>query len=504
MKRNKLARALVVTAMVFSIVPAGHMAGAQTIDGCAGTPSAGGDWPSYGHDLSNTRSQELETTISPANAASLSVAWTFAASALGGTGTILGTPVEADGCVFVGTDTGWVFALNADSGAMVWRTKLATGVFSSLAVSDGKVFANESITSEPYTVGPRVTALDEETGAQVWETIVSDFPGSDLYASPSIYDGMVITGVGANSIEGNPNFRGSIVFLDADSGAIIRRTWTIPPEVWHLGYSGAGIWGTPVFDTARGYAYTGTGNPFNSAGEYGTTNAIIKIDVDRSRPTFGDIVGTYKGQQDQFVATERTTCQVNDSTEVGSGFAGSRFWTCEMLDVDFGASPNLFRTSTGRVLVGAFQKSGTYHAVDPETMEVVWTARNLAPPAQGGNAAGSAFDDASVYVATDGGRVYALDTDTGVQRWAAGTSAAGSHYQPVSVANGVVYGQSSTGGFYALDAAGGATLLDTQMGNSTLTCSSAQVGGIAVARNTVYTTCGSASDGGGVIFAYRA
>jgi glucose dehydrogenase len=99
---------------------------------CAGAAS-GGEWRSYGHDLSNSRNQDEEHDITPLRAATLRPVWTFSSVKAGGTGDFTGTPVVADGCVYVASNGGWVYALNAETGEMVWQIKLdaaGTGAFS--------------------------------------------------------------------------------------------------------------------------------------------------------------------------------------------------------------------------------------------------------------------------------------------------------------------------------------------------------------------------------------
>jgi polyvinyl alcohol dehydrogenase (cytochrome) len=298
---------------------------------------------------------------------------------------------------------------------------------------------------------------------------------------------MVITGIGANSIEGVPTFHGSIVFLDQDTGAILHRTWTIPPELWDRGFSGGGVWGTVAIDTDRGYAYTGTGNPFNSAREYGTTNALIKIDVDRTRATFGDIVATYKGTPEQYVTSERTACRLNDALPPTALERLARLAACEFLDLDFGASPNLFE-SDGRRLVGANQK-GIYHAADADTMAPSWTA-TIGPPLAPTNAVSAAFADGALYVSENPPNwVVAMDALDGTRRWAALHAGANDlrHYEPTSIANGVVYQLDGNGIVHAYDAAGGTLLLARPMSQDVgAPAVSTQSGGVAIARNTVY------------------
>ena len=88
---------------------------------CAPAAPTGGEWRAYGHDLSNTRFQDEEHSIGPLEAATLAPVWTFSSTAAGGEGDFAGTPVVADGCVFVASSRGWVFAMNADTGALVWK-----------------------------------------------------------------------------------------------------------------------------------------------------------------------------------------------------------------------------------------------------------------------------------------------------------------------------------------------------------------------------------------------
>ena len=104
-------------ALVATLFVHGATAGAKAASAtCAPANAPGGDWPSYGHDLHNTRNQTDEHVIGTSNASSLAPAWSFSIAAAKGTGGFQSTPVEADGCVFAATNTGWVFAVNADTG----------------------------------------------------------------------------------------------------------------------------------------------------------------------------------------------------------------------------------------------------------------------------------------------------------------------------------------------------------------------------------------------------
>src|SRR4051794_6748357 len=165
---------------------------------CAAPDAPGGDWPMYGQDLAANRVQSAERVVHPL----LRPLWTFDANFWTRTtnNEVTGYPVVADGCVYVGSSTGndaagnhrpgWVFALNADTGQVAWQTRVPGGVYSTVAVADGAVYAFVSRVGSPLLV-----ALDQRTGRVLWQTVVDRQVGSDAVSSPIVYDGMVWVGV---------------------------------------------------------------------------------------------------------------------------------------------------------------------------------------------------------------------------------------------------------------------------------------------------------------------
>src|ERR1700731_4383730 len=88
------------------------------------TATAGGEWPSYGHDVANTRTQPEETAFGPGAVAGMKPAWVFSTGSTGdGTG-FNTTPVAYGGCVFIGSFGGVAYALDAKTGHVVWQRKL--------------------------------------------------------------------------------------------------------------------------------------------------------------------------------------------------------------------------------------------------------------------------------------------------------------------------------------------------------------------------------------------
>ncbi|HVL89626.1 MAG TPA: PQQ-binding-like beta-propeller repeat protein [Actinomycetota bacterium] len=527
---------------------------ARTI--CEPDARPGGEWRRMGYDLAHSRHQPDERSIGRVQAATLQPAWTFSANEASGGfwNEITGYPIVADGCVFVGSSTGrdapgWIFALNADGGDLSWKRALSHGVYSTLAVEDGVVYAFVSRIGSPYVV-----ALDQRDGRMLWRTTVDTQPGSDAVSSPVVYNGMVWVGVSGTAAEGDEetrfDFRGSSVLLDASAscsdhsvpvafgdetmtlttecfnavpgatgGRVLAHAFSIPDDDWDEGAGDAGgaIWSTISIDPASGFGFVGTGNPFNYEDEHAHTNAIVKIDLRRTvagspNPSFGQIVGSYKGEIEEYFPEVSDNYSCDEEDYVGFFMAG---FECGRLDLDFGASPNLFRTRTGKLLVGAGQKSGVYHAVDPVTMTGAWKQIMGVPSAVGGIVGTAAYDGTALYVPhTLAGYLASLDRDGAGIKWASPTADAVHWGNPATSANGVIYTVDLKGFIDAFDAATGAPLMHRplSLGANTGLAPTLSWGGVTVARNTVYASVGvglTSAGGGfpsmpnGFVIAYR-
>src|SRR5438270_729604 len=145
--------------------------------------------------------------------------------------------------------------------------------------------------------------------------------------------------------------------------------------------------------------------------------AVIKIDLDSTRPTFGSIVGSYKGNVDTYVDQSQLPCV--DFQDQNPATYPQGLGSCAQQDLDFGASPNVFTDASGRKLVGTGQKSGVYHVFDATTMAPVWKTP-VGPPSDFGGIVGStAVDSSGIYgPITTGGYLWSLDTKGG-GRWVA-------------------------------------------------------------------------------------
>jgi polyvinyl alcohol dehydrogenase (cytochrome) len=436
-----------------------------------GARLTGGAWRSYGRDLSNSRNAGRKGPT-PREASRLVGAWSFRGTAGGYTG----TPVVARGTVVVGSTDGTIHALDAESGALKWSRVVvsrptAEQLFATPAVDRGRVYIPLSRFGRPAIVALRLS-----DGELLWDTTLDDQPGSDLYGSPVVWrlaesegTGQRILYIGVSGGFGEhfdiePRIRGSLVALDASDGTTLWKRYTVPQ-----GYDGAPIWTTPAIDPRRGVLYAGTGNAYNPPA-WETTDAILSF-----RARTGRITDGFQATRDDVYHHHRET--------------SSR-------DLDFGASPNLFRSPSGRLLVGALQKSRIYWALDARTLKRVWSRQTGTTKGRyfQDTLASTAYDGRHIYGQNDDGQVWAL-TRAGRRAWV--TRASGeSNYSPLAVANGVVYTIRAAGFLDVRRASTGERLARHRLGAPAW-------GGVAVAGGWIFAVTGTTGTDAGYVVAYR-
>ena len=508
-----ISRRLVIAAagaslVVPSVVVVNNVADAAA-GHCAAKHHAGGEWRMYGHDLSNSRTQPAEHTIGRLQVPTLHKAFSVSANQAGGDGDFTGTPVIADGCLFMASTSGWVFAVNADTGQKVWATHLdkdGSEITSTPFVTAGQVFVAVGRTGKPY-----VASLDESTGKVRWTSVTDRQQGADAYGSPVVVDGVLFEGVSGGSAElsAEPEryaFQGAYDIFETrgeNAGKLIKKVYTEMRPRKNAPQGGSTVWSTPAVDVADKTLYVGTGNPYHENLHYKHGDSILKIDLNRDSRTFGDIIGTFDGTPETYTTAFHGTPCVdipgNPAPYYPTG-AGS----CADMDMDFGASPNLIHVGN-RLLLGEGQKSGYYHLIDAKTMKLQWQTPVGPPSSVGGIVGSTAYDGHAIYgPVTIGGYVWSLDRASGTPRWV-GPVADGAHWgNPVSEANGVVYTVGLTGFLDAYDAQTGALLLHHPMGADVSSGDlAASWGGVSIARNTVYAAIGMTGLPNGTIIAYK-
>jgi outer membrane protein assembly factor BamB len=456
--------------------------------GACAPGAKGTDWPVYGHDNANSRAAD-GNGITAETAGALTQHWNFNVANQGGSGTIQSTPTVADGCVFFATDAGDVFALNADDGTFVWHTHYSVaetrlgGVISGAVAIDGDLaLVDVSDAGHPF-----LAALDRTTGHELWRAVVDDRYGSFVIASPIPFgDGLVFVGFAGD--EYAPEARGGYAIVNERDHSVSAH-YTIPDADFAKGYWGGAVWSTAAIDADGHYAYAGAGNPASHDKEHQNTDALLKIDVDPASAKFGQIVDVYKGNSDQYFPglDRQPVCQTDPDVTYGDAWS----LTCVQFDLDFGASPSLFRDARGNTVVAAQQKAGVFHAVYADHMEQAWTAL-IGTPCFVCNSASPAVHDGNVVaVGTEPGQMLDLNADTGGYRWVSPLADA-VHYESVSISDGVAFALDFFGNLNAVNLATGVPLLKHNLaldtGASALGTTSA---GVSIARDQLFAPAGS-------------
>jgi polyvinyl alcohol dehydrogenase (cytochrome) len=496
-------RACLLFGLLVALIAACGATSAFASAPCSTAPTSGGQWPMYGHDVANTRTQPEASGLTPSAVANLHPLWSFSTASTGdGTG-FNSTPIVDDGCVYVGSFGGTAYALDAATGHVVWERKLEAPNPGSGGVIVGApaVYGKSVIYLVDEFAAPYAIALNKSTGAVIWQSAPFAPPLNSSVAQAGSYanSSTIVAGsyvlAGWSPPEGDPSATGGFGLINAKTGEVVKETPTVPQSAQEEGYSGGGLWSTPAYDKKTKYAYWGAGNPNSKEKQYKTTDAILKIDLNPLHSTFGQIVASYEGNVDQYTQTleelsHSPACEATANEEVPDPLDDP---VCGQLDLDFGAAANLFTTGEGRKVVGDLQKSGVYHVADAKTMTPVWSTI-VGPSCFACNADSTAFDGSSIYgVATPGGDMFSLDRSNGATSWVS-PIADGTHYQSVSEADGVAWtvdGQSNLDG---IEASSGVPLvrrpLAADAGEPVVNLTSS---GVAIAQNELFVAAGGAS-----------
>lgn len=457
------------------------------------------DWPMFGQNLQNTAAAGSQR---PIDASKLAVKWVATMK-----GEVSARAAVVDGVVYVPDWGGQLWALNAATGAVVWSRALSdfglpagTNSRTSPAVVDGVVYLG---TQE----GAWLLAVDARTGQLRWKTQLES-PANDPFAivtaSPSVTGGVVYTGVASleEGVAANPAYpccraRGSVVAVDARTGAKLWQTYTVP-----AGYSGGGVWGSNlVVDPKRQSVFASTGNNYSVPNDPAYQGCMSAGGSAASCNSPANHVDTVLALDMKTGAIKWATRGVHWGQE-GFGVAnGSDNWNVACLvgfspgqgncpvaagpDYDFASAPNLitFRDKgKPRTILGAGQKSGIYFALDPDTGAILWQTQVGPGSALGGMEWGSASDGQRIYVSIanlygiptqvgSAGSWAALDPATGKIVWQVGDPNGAITVGPLTVAGGAVFVSSMAGAaraptMLALDAATGQTLWTYAAGSS--------------------------------------
>jgi len=346
------------------------------------------DWPAYRNRAARTAQQPRASALSdPSRVPTLHQVWEFKPSDVGDPDAdgFVASPTVYDGRVFVGHRNGRFYAVDATTGAFVWRypappqpallqnftgNASSPGIASSATIAEVKVpwfwffkrhikvvifgAPDPSVCVGAACGSGRLWALNVKTGALVWKSdVVANLTGlthtltpppgfTELherigYSSPVVSDGKVYVGVADNG--DSPIQRGRLVAVNVQTGALVGTfsfTASGPPR-------GGGIWSSPAADDDEVFVTTGNGcRPINGgcATEPPANHALSML-------------------------------KLNGST-------GAVLWKLQPVpwsldaDPDWAGTPLVAHTSCGS-LTSATMKDGYTHAVHTKTGGLAWS-----------------------------------------------------------------------------------------------------------------------------------
>jgi quinoprotein glucose dehydrogenase len=224
------------------------------------------------------RAASPREAITPQNVQRLAVAWTYdthdSTARLGGDKppAFEATPAYADGRLYLSTPLGTVAALDAATGAEIWRVQL--GVATDHSYSDpanrGPTLHGEQL--YVGTIDARLVCLQRRDGARCPRFGINgeidltkglrhppEWRGEYAVTSPpAVWRNLVIVGAAVADNSRARMASGEVRAFDAITGAL---RWTFHPLPADSPAGGANTWSRIVIDERNGIAYLPTGSP---------------------------------------------------------------------------------------------------------------------------------------------------------------------------------------------------------------------------------------------------
>ena len=457
-----------------------------------------GNWLTYSGNYQSHRYSSLNQ-INTANVARLHPVWVYQSRDSGKFST---SPIVVDGVLYITERPSVVTALDGATGRPLWSYQRALPPdFRACCGSPNRGLAILGDTLYLGTLDAHLVALDMRTGKVRWDVVVADYKiGYAITVAPLIVKDKVIVGVAG----GEFGIRGLLDAYDAKTGKRVWRFWTVPGpgepgnetwkgESWKTG--GAPTWITGSYDPELNLVYWGTGNPGPDydgdvrEGDNLYANALIALDADTGKlkwhfqftphdvhdwdanqvPVLID--GEVKGRKRKLVvlANRNAFYYVLDRA-TGEFLCGVPFekqtWA-QGLDSHGHPIrvPNMLPTPEGKVVYPGFSGATNWFSpsYSPQTKLFYLATREEGTAfykTKGDYKAGEIFTSGGnrgIAGVEPSGSIKALEVETGKIKWEFKL-----HSPPwaglLSTAGGLVFGGSSEGVFFAVDANSGKPL----------------------------------------------
>jgi polyvinyl alcohol dehydrogenase (cytochrome) len=485
-------------------------------------PASGPSWNGWGNDLANTRFQPAAAArLTAADVPRLKLKWAFGIPK-GMTNNA--QPTVVSGRVFMATDNGYIYSLDAKTGCVYWsfqngsivRGSPAVGAVSGQGAARWAVFFGDGHAN--------IFALDAQTGRQLWKVRVDEHVVARITAGVRYHDGRVYVPVSGSEEfnSGQRDYpcctaRGAVAALDANTGKQIWKTYNVDePKPWKkqangvqlYGPAAGGIWDSPTIDPVRGALYVGTGDAVTPP-ESPLTDAVMAIDLKT-----GKVLWSRRAtENDLFMGG----CAGQDRSEACPSPMGP--------DYDIGNSPILVTLPGGKRALFVGTKGADVLALDPDNNGAVLFRVNpsgqpvgFTGRGRGSIVWGGAADARQVYYGMGAAGLGALQAADGKTAWvftapgAGGRGGASLGAAPTAIP-GVVFQGAGDGRLFAVSATDGKQLwaFNTAQDFETVNKVPARGGsintsGAVIVDGMVYIGSGyaisSAASGGNVLLAF--
>ncbi len=342
-------------------------------------------------------------------------------------------PAIGMGAVFVGSQKGKVYAFDLDTGCVRWTYRTSAEMRTAIVLESWD--AESEPPEQPKLffgdIIARAYALDARTGELLWQVKVDDHPHATITGTPTLHGDTLYVPVSSLEVTAAADpeyacctFRGHITALDAKTGAVKWRAYTIDQEPAEVGVtrvgtpiiapSGAPIWNSPVVYPDRGLVLAGSGENYSAPAD-DNSNTIFAWDLE----TGERIWHTQTLPDDAW----NVACMMEDNPNCPDP---------EGPDLDFGAGVIVHQYPDGGSAILSGQKTGVIFAMNPEDGAIKWSRKVGRGSIQGGVHFGMAKDGDVLYVPINDmenardGKVYtepakpgmhALNANTGELLW---------------------------------------------------------------------------------------
>jgi polyvinyl alcohol dehydrogenase (cytochrome) len=458
-------------------------------------PSASPSWNGWSADVANTRFQTAKGAgLTADQVPHLKLKWAFGYP----TGvSAFGQPAVASGRVFVGSDIGYVYSLDAKTGCLYWSYQAKGNVRGGPSVGPVKDHGATKYAVFFGDAHANVYAVDAQTGQELWTKKVDDHFVARITASPKLFEGYLYVPVSSSEEFAAANLdypcctsRGSVVKLDASTGEQAWKTYVVPETpkptrknskgVQQYAPAGASVWNSPTIDAKRHAIYFGTGDSETEPAAK-MSDAVMAVDMKT-----GKVLWYYQAQAGDAFLGGCTGPEKTDNCPTENG-----------PDLDIGNSPVLHALPGGKSIVVAGTKDGKLFALDPDKKgAIVWDTHVVDNPPGApvfrlsGIVWGGAFDEKAAYYGLSGGGITAVQLTTGEKLWHQALSDPSKRVGNAAAATampGVVFIAGTDGKLHALATADGSEIwsYDTDRSFDTVNKVEAKGGSIASIGPTI-------------------